>query len=133
MGGYGGLLSSQSRAATRIPSTPHARATVITTAELLEIPPEMIGKFCSFQSAAGSAAAVDIAIRFGTSAAMDAVVLAAVDGLTVAALAPDATVPHVYIVAGTTKTYRLDPAWTHLSHLSAAATGSLRFGSVEGA
>ena len=125
-------MSSQSRAATRIPSTPHARDTV-AVAELLEIPADMIGKFCSFQSAAGSAAAVDVAIRFGTSAAMDAVVLAAVDGLTVAALAPDATVPHVYIVAGTTKTYRLDPAWTHLSHLSAAATGSLRFGSVEGA
>lgn len=126
------MSSTTSRAATRIPSTPHARATV-AVAELLEIPPDMLGKFCSFQSAAGSGAAVDVAIRFGTSASMDAVDLAALDGLTVAALEPDATVPHVLVVAGTVKTYRLDPAWTHMSHLSAAATGSLRFGSVEGA
>lgn len=121
---------SQNRAATRIPGTPHARTTV-TTAELLEIPTEMLGNYCYFQAAFGSAT-IDVAIRFGTSAAMGAVAIADRDVLNTATLAADVNVPHILVVAGTTVEVRLDPSWTHLSHISAATTGTLRFGSLEG-
>lgn len=124
---------SQNRAATRIPGTPHARATV-TTAELLEIPTEMLGKFCQFQATAGSGAVVDVAIRFGTSAAMGAAVIANRDDLSTATLAADVNVPHVYLVAGQIpEEVQLDKSWTHMSHISGATTGALRFKSLEGA
>ena len=113
---------------------PHAR-TSVAAAELLEIPADMIGKFCWFQATKGSGAAVDIGIRFGTSAAMGAVVLADRDGLATATLTADANVPHVYLVASANpQRFQLDPSWTHMSHIAdgGATTGALRFGPAQG-
>ena len=111
---------------------PHARATV-TSAELLEIPADMIGKFCWFQATAGTGGAVDVGIRFGTSALMSQVVLTNRDGLTVAALTADTSVPHVYCLAGAApQRFHLSQAWTHMSHLGTATTGALRFGPAQG-
>lgn len=109
--------------------TPHARSSV-TSAELLEIPADCIGKFVRFQSTAGSGAAVDIGIRFGDSGA--ACVIGDRSSLSVAALTADVNVPHLYLVAGQSERIRLDPSWTHLSHISGATTGCLRFAPAEG-
>lgn len=113
--------------------TPHARSTV-TSAELLEIPAEMQGRFCWFQATAGTTAgaAVDVAIRFGTSAAMGAVVIDDRSSLAGATLTADVNVPHLLIRAGADPTrIRLSKTWTHMSHISGATTGALRFGLAE--
>lgn len=113
--------------------TPHARSTV-TSAELLEIPTEMQGRFCWFQATAGTTAgaAVDVAIRFGTSAAMGAVVIDDRSSLAGATLTADANAPHLLIRAGADPTrIRLSKTWTHMSHISGATTGALRFGLAE--
>lgn len=118
--------------ADNTPGTPHARSTV-STAELLVIPSDMTGKFCTFQSVAGSGAAVDVAIRFGTSAGMGAAVIgdrSTIDGS--GNLTADVNAPHIYLVAGTEKRFRLDPSWTHISHISSGTTGCLRFGPATG-
>lgn len=109
--------------------TPHAR-TSVTTAELLEIPADCVGKFVEFTSSAGSGSAVDIGVRFGDSSA--ACLLTDRSGLSVAALTADVNVPHLYLVAGTTRRIRLDPSWTHMSHLGTGTTGCLRFAPAEG-
>jgi hypothetical protein len=124
----------EAMAADNTPGTPHAR-TSVAAAELLEIPADMFGKFCWFQSTKGSGAAVDIGVRFGTSAAMGAVVLADRDGLATATLTADVNVPHLYLVASAAPTrIKLDPTWTHLSHIAdgGATTGCLRFGEATG-
>lgn len=110
--------------------TPHAR-TSVTTAELLEIPADCIGKFVEFTSAAGSGAAVDIGVRFGDSGAVCGA-LTTRSSLATATLTANTGVPHLYLVAGTTRRIRLDPSWTHMSHLGAAVTGCLRFAPAEG-
>jgi len=123
------------QAAAYTPGVPHARSTV-AAAELLVIPADMTGKFCWFQATAGTAAgaAVDVAIRFGTSAAMGAAVIddrSTIDGS--GNLTADANVPHLLIRAGSEpRRVKLDSTWTHMSHISAATTGALRFGPATG-
>ena len=119
--------------ADNTPGVPHARSTV-STAELLVIPADMVGRFCWFQSVAGSGSAVDVAIRFGTSAGMGAVVIgdrSTIDGS--GNLTADVNAPHLYIVASAApQRVKLDPSWTHISHLSSGTTGCLRFGPATG-
>lgn len=90
----------------------------------------MRGRFAWFQATAGSGAAVDVAIRFGDSGV--AVALADRDTRTVEALTAAAGTPHLYLLAGgAPQRIRLNPAWTHLSHISSGTTGVLRFGLAE--
>jgi hypothetical protein len=122
---------SQRASADYTLGTPHARDSISTSAELLGIPADCIGRFVEFTSCAGSGAAVDIGIRFGDSNA--ACVLGDRSALATATLTADVNVPHLYLVAGTTRRIRLDPSWTHMSHRGTAATGCLRFAPAEGA
>lgn len=110
--------------------TPHARDTV-TTAELLVIPSGWAGKFVRFESCAGSGAAVDIAIRFGTATAVAVITdRSTIDGS--GNLTADVNAPHVYLRAGEEQRVRLDSAWTHFSHLATGTTGALRFALATG-
>lgn len=120
---------AQRAAADYTLGTPHARTTV-TTAELLEIPADCVGKFVRFQADTGSGSAVSVAIRFGGASAN--VAIAARSTLATATLTADATVPHIVVPAGGSERIRLDPSWTHMIHVSAALTGCLRFAPAEG-
>lgn len=120
---------AQRAAADYTLGTPHARTTV-TTAELLEIPADCVGKFVRFHADVGSGSAVSVAIRFGSASVT--VSVAARSTLATATLTADATVPHVVLVAGGSERIRLDPSWTHLIHVSSATTGCLRFALAEG-
>lgn len=109
---------------------PHARTTV-TSAELVAIPATLRGRFVRVHADAGSGAAVPVAVRFGNETA--SVVIgdrSALDGSAV--LTADVNVPHINIPAGAAERFRLDPAWTHFSHISSATTGCLRFALAEG-
>lgn len=113
------------QAADFTPGTPHARATV-TTAELIVLPTGWAGKFVEFTAATGSGSAVDVAIRFGTETALPVIAdRSALDGS--GNLTADVSVPHVYVLAGTSKRVRIPRTATHLCHISGATTGCLRF------
>lgn len=120
---------AQRTAADYTLGTPHARTTV-TTAELLEIPADCIGKFVRFHADAGSGSAVSVAIRFGDVTA--SVVIGDRSTLGGATLTADVNVPHLVVPAGVVERVRLDPSWSHMSHVSSALTGCLRFAPAEG-
>lgn len=112
--------------------TPHSRASD-TTAEVLAIPTDWIGRFVMLHADAGSGASVAIAVRFGTSASMTVPVIATHSGGTPPALTADDAVPHVVLKADERIRVRLDPSWTHLAHIAGATTGRLRFALASGA
>lgn len=102
---------------------PYARDTS-TTAERIEIPADMRGKFCVFSAETETAY-----VRFGDGAVtVDA---SARSTLTAEALTPDGTEPHITVPAGGEIHRRLQGEWTHLSHVAGAA-GVLRFGLAQG-
>lgn len=123
---------AQRTAADYTLGTPHARTTVITTPELLVIPTDCVGKFVRFHADAGSGSAVAVWIRFGTADTVVATIgdRSAIDGS--GNLTADVNVPHLAINAGADVRVRLDPSWTHISHISTATTGCLRFALAEG-
>ena len=101
----------------------HALATTAAAdGQRIEIPADMIGKFCAF-----AAETKDVWIRFEGAGTVDVDETAV---STVAAEVPTAVakVPQVYIPAGTERHLRLKASWTHFAHISAATGGVLRFG-----
>lgn len=124
------MSTTERQASDNVPGTPHAR-TSVTTAELLVIPTGWAGKFVTFESCAGSGAAVDIGIRFGDATAVAVLtVRSTIDGS--GNLTADANAPHIYLRAGEQERIRLDPTWTHFSHLGTGTTGALRFALATG-
>lgn len=122
--------TTERMASDDVPGTPHARDTV-TTAEVVVIPAAWVGKYVRLEATAGSGSAVAIAIRFGDATALPVIAdRSSLDGS--GNLTADVSVPHIFLAAGESRRFRLDPAWTHFAHISAATTGCLRFALATG-
>lgn len=104
----------------------YARATV-TTHQVIAIPAALVGKWVNF-----AAEGVAVWIRFGTSASVE-VDRTAVSAGTPPAITAGTTEAHLYVPAEGSVSRRLQSAWTHFAHESAATTGKLHFCLDQGA
>lgn len=115
------------------PGDTHYSLATVTTHAVIAIPSEMRGKFCSFAATAGSGDAVDVAIRFGTSASLEVDITSrsSVDGSS-KALTATGKEPHIVVPASGEIHRRLQGEWTHFAHESSATSGALNFGLCQG-
>lgn len=113
-------------------SEAHMLASVTTAnGQRLALPTGWAGKYVWMQAVAGSGAAVDIGVNFGTSGVQ--VDLTSASTVTAEALSANATAPDVYLVASALpQRVRVPSDATHFAHIGTATTGRLRFGLATG-
>ena len=103
------------------------RRTAVTTAEVVQIPAALLGKYVEFSFYDTTTPTSTCAVRFGINSSVD------VDLTTASTSTPPGTPtagtkePHLVIAAGASKHERVDPAWTHFAHIATATTGKLCF------
>ena len=111
-------------------SEAHALATVASSTRI-QLPTGWAGKYIWMQAVAGSGAAVDVGVNFGSSTVT--VANSSLSTVTSEALSANATAPDVYLVAGALpQRIRVPSDATHFAHIAGATTGYLRFGLATG-